>query len=109
MTPQDQTANVAMAYPHPRPRQEPAPTAVPAVRRSGRGRSLVVLLAVGVVAAAGVVVWRGWFATSAPSNVIALSGRIEADDSAVATKTAGRVLEVRAREGDIMQDRKSVV
>jgi HlyD family secretion protein len=29
-----------------------------------------------------------------------LSGRIEGDDSAIASKTSGRILEVRAREGD---------
>lgn len=32
--------------------------------------------------------------------MIALSGRIEGDDSAVAPKTSGRILEVRFREGD---------
>ena len=103
MTPTDQTANAAVAYP--RPRQEPSPAAVPAARgsrASRRARPLVAVLAVVLVAAA-VGVWRGFFASSAPTNVIALSGRIEADDSAVATKTAGRVLEVLAREGDTMQ------
>ena len=32
--------------------------------------------------------------------MVALSGRIEGDDSAVAPKTTGRILEVRFREGD---------
>jgi len=31
---------------------------------------------------------------------VALSGRIEGDDSAVAPKATGRILEVRFREGD---------
>jgi len=35
-----------------------------------------------------------------PDSVVALSGRIEGDDSAIASKTSGRVLEVRFREGD---------
>jgi HlyD family secretion protein len=35
-----------------------------------------------------------------PRSVVALSGRIEGDDSAVAPKAAGRILEVRFREGD---------
>ncbi len=35
-----------------------------------------------------------------PDNVVALSGRIEGDDSAVASKTTGRLLEIRVREGD---------
>jgi Multidrug resistance efflux pump len=33
-------------------------------------------------------------------RIIRLSGRIEGDDSAVASKTSGRILEVRVREGD---------
>jgi len=35
-----------------------------------------------------------------PRSVVALSGRIEGDDSAVAPKATGRILEVRFREGD---------
>jgi HlyD family secretion protein len=35
-----------------------------------------------------------------PDSVVALSGRIEGDDSAVASKTTGRILEVHYREGD---------
>ncbi|MGH9681162.1 MAG: hypothetical protein ACRD4Y_14540, partial [Candidatus Acidiferrales bacterium] len=39
-------------------------------------------------------VWRGFFAGSnVPEGVVALSGRIEGDDSAVAPKTSGRILE----------------
>jgi len=49
----------------------------------------------------GVVLWRIAVATSdAPDNVIALSGRIEGDDSAIASKTSGRIADVRFREGD---------
>ena len=47
------------------------------------------------------VIWRVFFAgPSVPPGIVALSGRIEGDDSAVAPKTTGRVLEVRVREGD---------
>jgi HlyD family secretion protein len=35
-------------------------------------------------------------------NVIDLSGRIEGDDSAVASKMAGRVVSIRVREGDVV-------
>ena len=38
--------------------------------------------------------------SSAPDNVIDLSGRIEGDDSAVASKLPGRVVSIRVREGD---------
>jgi HlyD family secretion protein len=57
---------------------------------------IVVLAAV----TAGVLVWRGFFMASGPSNVLTLSGRIEGDSSVVAPKAAGRLLDVRVREGD---------
>ncbi|HZZ00147.1 MAG TPA: HlyD family efflux transporter periplasmic adaptor subunit [Candidatus Baltobacteraceae bacterium] len=38
--------------------------------------------------------------SGAPGNVVAVSGRIEGDDSAVASKLPGRVLAVHVREGD---------
>ena len=45
--------------------------------------------------------WRLFFAgLSVPPSIVALSGRIEGDDSAVAAKTTGRLLEIRVREGD---------
>jgi HlyD family secretion protein len=60
------------------------------------------LLAVVVVIAAGAYfVWRAFFATpKLPESIVALSGRIEGDDSAIAPKTSGRILEIRFREGD---------
>ncbi|MEK6324754.1 MAG: biotin/lipoyl-binding protein [Acidobacteriota bacterium] len=36
----------------------------------------------------------------APEGIIALSGRIESDDAAVAAKTQGRIREITVREGD---------
>jgi HlyD family secretion protein len=54
-----------------------------------------------VLIALGLLVWRLFFATPAvPASIVAVSGRIEGDDSAVASKTTGRILEVRVREGD---------
>jgi HlyD family secretion protein len=45
-----------------------------------------------------------FFATPAtPDSIVVLSGRIEGDDSAVAAKTTGRILEVRVREGDVVK------
>ena len=49
----------------------------------------------------GCLLW--WLSFARPgvsSNIVSLSGRIEGDDSAVAPKTVGRILEVRVREGD---------
>ncbi|PYT35307.1 MAG: hypothetical protein DMG58_02455 [Acidobacteria bacterium] len=67
-----------------------------------RSRRRIVLLAVVVVIAAGAYfVWRAFFASpKLPESIVALSGRIEGDYSAIAPKTSGRILEIRFREGD---------
>ena len=60
-----------------------------------RGLALLVLVL------GGILIWRVFLAKPAiPVNIVALSGRIEGDDSAVAPKTSGRILEIRVREGD---------
>jgi HlyD family secretion protein len=60
--------------------------------------ALIVLV---VLAAAGYLLWRLYFSAPAlPTSIIQLSGRIEGDDSAVAPKLTGRLLEIRVREGD---------
>ena len=64
-------------------------------------RRLAILLLLLVLAAAAFFIWKIFFAgPRAPDSVISLSGRIEGDDSAVAPKTSGRILEIRVREGD---------
>jgi HlyD family secretion protein len=64
-------------------------------------RWAVPLIIVAVLVVAGLIVWRVFFAGPAtPDNIVVLSGRIEGDDSTVAAKTSGRLLEVRVREGD---------
>jgi HlyD family secretion protein len=58
--------------------------------------ALLLLAAVG-----GFTVWRFFFVSaSLPPGVIAVSGRIEGDDSAIAPKTSGRIREISVREGD---------
>ena len=80
------------------PTPAPQPPRPPSVRPSHRRRFLtLVLLAVLVVS--GLVVWR-LAPIRTPSNVIAVSGRIEGDDAAVAAKTTGRIREITVREGD---------
>jgi HlyD family secretion protein len=65
-----------------------------------RRRRLVIAAAL-VLGVAGAAVWRLVLAPPAvPAGVIAVSGRIEGDDSAVAAKTTGRIRELRVREGD---------
>src|SRR5262249_16134814 len=58
------------------------------------------ILIIGAVLVVAFVIWRVLAGSGTPGNVIALSGRIEGDDSAVAPKVSGRILEVHPREGD---------
>lgn len=67
-------------------------------------RTLVVVILLGT---AGVVGWAKWATVlsifhrgNGSDRIIALSGRIEGDDSAIAPKTSGRIVEMRVREGD---------
>ena len=74
----------------------------PADRPKRRG--LLVILAIVVLAIVLYFIWRVFFASSPlPESIIPLSGRIEGDDSAVAPKTTGRILELRVREGDMVK------
>ncbi len=63
-------------------------------------RVKTILLIAGAIVAA-IAIWEIFFATpKLPASIIAVSGRIEGDDSAVASKTSGKILEVTVREGD---------
>jgi len=77
------------------------PDALPPVEnKAPRSRVVRIFLIAGVVIAA-FVIWKIFFAApSLPASIIALSGRIEGDDSAVAPKTSGKILEITVREGD---------
>lgn len=69
--------------------------------KAKRRRALAPLVAIVVLAAAVFAIWRLFFSAPAiPDSIVVLSGRIEGDDSAVASKTTGRILEVQVREGD---------
>jgi membrane fusion protein YbhG len=62
------------------------------------------LILVSILGIAGLAIW--WFGfrgPDAPPGVIALSGRIEGDDSAVAAKVGGRIREIYFREGDAVK------
>jgi HlyD family secretion protein len=83
---------------------QPAPSASmerePDEGQARRRRLQRIAIVVGVLLTA-LLVW-GFFlrGPDVPASVVALSGRIEGDDSAIASKTTGRILEVRFREGD---------
>ena len=66
-----------------------------------RRRRVRIIIGAALLLVVGLIIWRVFFATPAlPASIVAVSGRIEGDDSAVAPKTTGRILEVRVREGD---------
>src|SRR5215468_1587910 len=81
-----------------RPAAQPPQPSEPGLRRRRRGWMMLAALA--LVAVAGFLLWNGYFSRRGPENVISLSGRIEGDDSSVAAKLGGRLVEVRVREGD---------
>jgi HlyD family secretion protein len=69
-----------------------------------RGRFIRVLVVIAILVVAGIFIWREFFAApKIPDNIVVLSGRVEGDDSAIAPKTAGRILELRVREGDTVK------
>lgn len=79
----------------------PLSNVVPATASSRRSSGLVLALIIITVAVSAFAVWRLFFAAAEVSeSVIALSGRIEGDDSVIAPKIAGRIVEIRFREGD---------
>ena len=68
-------------------------------------RWLPALLFLVVLGGATYLFWRIFFASAGgPENVVTLSGRIEGDSAAVAAKLSGRILEVRVREGDTVNE-----
>ena len=84
------------------------PLSGPPNRKLLRTLALVALLAI-----AGAGARAKWATVSSiihggnsSDRIIGLSGRIEGDDSAVAPKTSGRILEVRVREGDSVNARQ---
>ncbi len=64
-------------------------------------RRLIPLIILLLLIVAGVAVWKIFFSQpKLPDSIVALSGRVEGDDSAISPKTMGRILEIRFREGD---------
>jgi HlyD family secretion protein len=84
--------------------QSHQPQSQPASPPPGRGRhrrKIVGLMLLVALASAAFLIWTRFFAAPrVPDSIVILSGRIEGDDSAVAPKTGGRILEIRVREGD---------
>jgi HlyD family secretion protein len=101
----DELKTSTMTQPPPSTQQRtstaPGPDASAAAgAQAPRSRVVRILIIVGVVLAA-LLIWEVFFASpNLPASIVGLSGRIEGDDSAVAPKTSGKILEVTVREGD---------
>jgi len=81
--------------------QVPSRPAAAGANPRSRGRLVVAGAILLVATLGGFAVWRLFFASaSLPPGVIAVSGRVEGDDSAIAPKTSGRIREISVREGD---------
>ena len=80
------------------PRPASAPPAAPMHSRARRGRRIAIVLVL-----AGLVALAAWYVLfgrpTPPRELVALSGRIEGDDSAVAAKTSGRLREITRARG----------
>jgi HlyD family secretion protein len=96
------TSTLTQASPQTEQRTPPAQErpAPPAESNEPRSRVVRLLILVGAILV-GLLIWKVFFANpSLPASIIPLSGRIEGDDSAVAPKTSGKILEITVREGD---------
>jgi HlyD family secretion protein len=99
-----ETKTSALTQAPPQTEQRTAPAqerpAPPAENKEPRSRVVRILILVGAILIA-LLIWKVFFANpSLPPSIIPLSGRIEGDDSAVAPKTSGKILEITVREGD---------
>ncbi len=68
-------------------------------------RYVVIAAAVVVLvggAAAGYVAWKQYEASQLPAGIVGINGRVEATQVDIATKIAGRVIEIVPHEGDIV-------
>src|ERR1019366_704030 len=80
-----------------KPPNNAGPPPTPPARR----KVFPIAIGAAVVVVAAFLIWRVFFATpKIPASIVALSGRIEGDDSAIAPKTGGKILEITVREGD---------
>ncbi|MEO1248579.1 MAG: HlyD family efflux transporter periplasmic adaptor subunit [Pseudomonadota bacterium] len=63
---------------------------------------IIAIIAAAIAAAVGYFIWAEQAQTRLPEGIVSANGRIEADQLNVATKRAGRVVEVTVDEGDMV-------
>ena len=68
-----------------------------------RAAVIAAIVVVGLIAAgAGYLLWKQHEATALPKGIVGINGRLEATQVDIATKIAGRVIEIVPREGDMV-------
>lgn len=72
-------------------------------RRKPTRRSAIAAAAVVLMGSAAVVAWRWWGVQGLPEGILEGHGRIEAIEVAVSSKVAGRIAELKVREGDAVR------
>src|SRR5579871_2211338 len=86
------------------PSNAPEPRTPHGAATGRTGHKFPVRVLIPLILLAGVLIgWLRFRPSPQPQNVITLSGRIEGDDSAVASKPGGRVIAITVREGDSVQ------
>jgi len=101
---EQQTADAGPQPKTDQPKQHPPKPEPPKAAGGSRRRIIALAFIAVVIASVAFLIWRLFFAQPGlPESIVALSGRIEGDDSAIAPKTSGRILEIRFREGDSAQ------
>jgi HlyD family secretion protein len=90
-----QTVSSPKAIP---PSEPPAPKAAASSHPKRRLDPLILVL-IGGMAAAGYFGWR-YFTTPSATDLLQVSGRIEADETDIGAKTGGRITKIFVEEGD---------
>ncbi|MDW6024037.1 efflux RND transporter periplasmic adaptor subunit [Mesorhizobium sp. BAC0120] len=85
---------------------QPAPPPAKPVKKSHLKRYVTiaaVLIGLGLAGGGGYLYWRHQAAGALPEGIVSTNGRVEATQVDIATKIAGRVIQIVPHEGDIVE------